>query len=469
MARCGVAPTAVEGMAFCAQMQGLVLLDRAGRVLRDPMCYLDGRATAQMQRGLYNGPLRINGWNALTTLRSLRVTGGMAATAKDPLWKYHWVREREPELFGQLYKWLDVKDYLVLRCTGRFSMGYDSAHVTFLYDTRPGRLGWNAGLCRTFHVNIDHLPPVVSSTERVGALTAQAAADMGLVEGIPVFGGGGDLSLIPIGAGCLDKYATHIYVGTSGWVVATVDRRMVDISSYVASILGAIPGWYNYIAEQETSGVCLRWLRDHLALDEIGFYLTQEPPAEKEQQHRDLYDLLNRRVEATAPGAGGVIFTPWLHGNRSPWDDPYARGMFFNLGLETGKPQLARAVLEGVAFHKRWMLETIEKRIPRQETVRFVGGGARSEVWGQIMADITGRNIEVIEQPQNAGAVGAAIVCGVGLGVLPSFQHAKPLIRVRQTFAPRKQYQALYDRHFAVFKRLYKQNRQLFHMLNRPE
>ncbi|HNT76613.1 MAG TPA: FGGY-family carbohydrate kinase [Anaerolineae bacterium] len=462
----GVPPASIAGMAFCAQMQGFVPVGRDGQVLRPAMSYMDNRAAAQIEKYLYTGLIRIGQWNAVKMLRWLALTGGAAASVKDPLWKYLWLRENEPETFAAMSSWLDVKDALILRATGEVTMGYDSAHATFLFDTRPGKLGWHAGLCRTFDVDIRHLPRVIHATDVAGRLTPQAAAELGLVAGLPVLGGGGDLSLISVGAGCFDVNDAHIYIGTSGWVVATVDRRMTDIDGMVASILGAIPGRYNYISEQETAGRCLQWVRDHLALDEIGVYLNAQPSGDKQQEQRSLYALLNQAVAETEPGAGGVLFTPWLHGNRSPFEDPLARGMFFNIGLETGKRQLIRAVLEGVAYNLRWMLETVEKKIPRRETVRFVGGGAQSPVWAQILADVTGRTIEVVENAQHVGTIGAAIVCAVGLGLLDSFQEARPLIGVQATYTPLPQYRALYDRNFAVYRRLYASNRKLFRQLN---
>lgn len=466
MGRSSISPTQILGMAFCAQMQGFVPVDRSGSVLRNPMSYLDNRATAQIRQGLHHGFPRIEGWNAYKTLRSLQITGGLSASVKDPVWKYLWMRDNEPELFTQLYKWLDVNDYLIMRSTGVFSMGIDSANVTFMCDTRPGKIGWSEPICKMFGVDLDHLAPLVKATDIVGRLTPQAAADLGLAEGLPIFGGGGDLSLISIGSGCFNLYDTHLYIGTSGWVVSTVDRRMTDIGGLIASILGAIPGWYNYIAEQETAGRCLQWVRDHLALDEIGVYLAGRPYSDAEDMRDNLYEFLNQEVAKVPPGANGLIFTPWLHGNRSPFEDPYARGMFFNIGLETGKRQMIRAVLEGVAYHQRWMLERVEKKVPYQETVRFVGGGAQSSVWAQILADVTGRTIEVVDNAQNAGTVGAAIVCAVGLGLLESFQAAAPLIKITESFSPQPENRAIYDRSFEVFTKLHKNNRQLFQTLN---
>ncbi|HSV98280.1 MAG TPA: FGGY-family carbohydrate kinase [Spirochaetota bacterium] len=467
MERSGIRPAQIKGMAFCCQLQGSVMVDDNGTALRNPMVYLDGRATAQMERYLYNGILKIDKWNAYKTLRSLMVTGGLAGTAKDPLWKYHWVRENEPEIFRRVHRWIDVKDYLVHRATGNFAMTYDSAHLTWVFDTRPGKLEWSRSMCSMFDVDMRHLPPVIKSTDVAGKLSARAASEMGLEPGVPIFGGGGDTSLISIGSGCLDLYDTHVYIGTSGWVASNVDRRMVDVGNFIASILSAIPKSYLYVAEQETSGLCLQWFRDHLALDEIGVYLNaRHICCDPGSVYESLYQFLNDVVAQTGPGAGNVIFTPWLHGNRSPREDAYARGMFFNLSLSTGKRQMVRSVLEGGAFHARWMLEAVERRVPRQYTLRFVGGGAKSDEWCQIMADVTGRKIETIENTQNAGTIGAAVVCAVGLGSIGSFAEAKALIPVKGVFSPREEYRKMYDRNFHVFKELYRRNKKLFKLLN---
>jgi len=460
--------SAIRGIAFCCQMQGSILVDSTGQPLRNPMIWMDIRATRQIEEFLHTGLIRISGYNALITLKSLRITGGLAGTAKDPLWKYHWVRENEPRIFRKVHKWLDVKDYLLLRCTGHYGMTQDSAHLTFLYDTRPGHLGWHKGLCHTFRVDMRHLPPVVGSTDIVGGLTKEAADALGLSEGTPVFGGGGDLPLITIGSGCVEEYDTHIYIGTSGWLAANVERRILDIGNFMASIMGAIPGCYNYVGEQETSGVCLQWIRDLLALDRVATSAQEIKSATERKEPRDPYEAVNKAAGETPPGAGNIIFAPWLQGNRSPREDPYARGMFFNLSLKADAGMLIRAVMEGVAYHNRWMLQAFEKKMPRQDSIRLVGGGAKSEVWCQIMADVTGRTVETIENPQNAGAFGAAVVSGVGLGLLPSFHQAKSLVPVKRRYTPRSEFKEIYDQNFKAFQELYSNNKRLFRLLNQP-
>ena len=235
----------------------------------------------------------------------------------------------------------------------------------------------------------------------------------------------------------------------------------------IAAIVGAQDGYFNYFAELETAGKCLEWVKDHLALDEIGIYLKKENVAESQESvYTSLYDYMTDAIKDVPAGCGGVIFTPWLHGNRCPFEDPNSRGMFFNISLETGKTELIRAVLEGVCYHLRWFIETQDKKIKTSDTIRFVGGGALSSLTCQILADCTGRTIETTESPQNAGSVGAAITAAVGLGVIANMEQAKDLIKANATYKPNPANKAVYDKNFEVFKQLYKANKKNFSMLN---
>lgn len=461
-----VRPSEVAGISFCSQMQGLVLVDREGSAVRRPMSYMDQRARREIREGMAHG-VQIAGANVVNLIKSLAIMGAVSSSVKDPVWKYKWIENNEPENFKRAYKWLDVKEYLICRCTGEFVMTEDSAFSTFLYDTRRGREGWSGQLCKMCGVSMAHLPRVIRATDRAGVLTSRAAAELGLAAGTPVFGGGGDAALIGVGAGCAGVGETHIYCGTSGWVSTVVDRQLVDVDSMIASIVGAQSGRYNYFAEMETAGKCLEWVKDHLALDEIGIYLEKKHITEgQEAVYTSLYDYMTVTVKNAQPGAGGVIFTPWLHGNRCPFEDPDAAGMFFNIRLETGKTELIRAVLEGVCYHLRWMLECQDRKIKTSDSVRFVGGGAISDVTCQILADITGRVVETVASPQNVGAVGAAAVAGVGLGAIASLDGVKSFIPAERTFRPDPMNKPVYDKNFAVFKKLYKTNNKNFKILN---
>ena len=458
----------IAGISFCSQMQGLVLTDEAGNALRRPMSYMDQRATAELKEGL-SGGIEIAGGNIVKMLRSLIINRAAASSVKDPVWKYKWVEKNEPEIFEKVSWWLDVKDYLVARCTGNVAMTEDSAFSTFLIDTRKGHEGtWNDSLCKMYKVNREHLPPIIKTCDEAGKLTEKAAADLGLVPGIPVFGGGGDASLIGIGAGCVNVGETHAYCGTSGWISTVVDRQYVDVDAMIAAAVGAESGLYNYFAEMETAGKCLEWVKDHLALDEIDVYLEKKDIVghSKERIYTSLYDYMTETIRKVPAGSGGVIFTPWLHGNRCPFEDPHAAGMFFNIRLETGKAQMIRAVTEGVCYHLRWMLECQDKKIKTSDKIRFVGGGALSDVTCQILADVTGRTVETVDKPQNVGSVGAAAVCGVGLGLIGSMSDVGSFIEVKDTYAPNPENKAVYDRGYAVFRELYKSNKEHFAKLN---
>ena len=466
----GTDPAQIEGISFCSQMQGLVLVDENGEPVRHPMSYMDQRAAREIDEGIHHG-VRIAGMNAVKLLKSLRATGAVSGSVKDPMWKYLWVKNHEPEAFARVCKWLDVKEYLICRCTGRMVMTEDSAFSTMLLETRGGNRKWSEELCRMFGVDMKHLAVIVRSTDQVGGLREEQAAQLGLCAGIPVYGGGGDASLIGIGAGCVRAGDTHIYCGTSGWVATITEKQVVDTANMMAAIVGAQPGKYNYFAEMETAGKSLEWVKDHLALDEIGIYMEKkEITGNREHIYTSLYDYMSEVVAASEPGAGGVIFTPWLHGNRCPFEDANAAGMFFNISLDTGKTDMIRAVVEGVCYHLRWMLECQDKKVKTSQTVRFCGGGALSAVTSQILADILDRPVEVPAQPQNVGSVGAALTAAVGAGVIRDTDEISGLIRPASLYLPGScgsEGRAAYERNYQVFQKLYKSNKKLFEEINR--
>ena len=183
-----------------------------------------------------------------------------------------------------------------------------------------------------------------------------------------------------------------------------------------------------------------------------------------------MYDYLSEVIASCEPGAGGVIFTPWLHGNRCPFEDANAAGMFFNISLETGKTEMIRAVVEGVCYHLRWMLECQDKKVKTAKTIRFCGGGALSEVTSQILADILDRPVEVPAQPQNVGSVGAALTAAVGAGVIGDIEQASHMIRPAFVYYPGScgsEGKAAYERNYHVFKKVYSSNKRLFAQINR--
>jgi xylulokinase len=454
----GLSGDSIAAISFCSQMQGLVLVDRSGAVLRPAMSYMDKRGAPQFEKWRA-GLLRVADVNIRKLLVSLMETGVVAASAKDPVFRYAWVRENEAPLFQAVHKWLDVKDYLLFRATGRLVSSEDSAFATLLYNPRKGR--WSDPVCRLHGVRREHLAEIVRCTDNIGPLTPKAAGELGLSQNCRVFAGGGDSTLIGLGAGAAQPGETHVYIGTSGWVSTVVEKQRTDAVSMMASVIGAVPGYYNYFAEMETSGKCIEWARDHLVKDETGAY----PPANWDDSRA--IEHMAKVAEGVPPGSRGVIFMPWLLGNRCPFEDADCRGGFINLSLTTGKEDLIRAVFEGILMHKRWMLDRQAAAVKTSRIIRVAGGGARSPVICQMLADILNRPVECPVKPQNAGALGAAFLMAAGLGHIASLKEADLRVRIDKRYEPDPLAAGVYDKNYRVFKRLYRKNRTNFRLMNR--
>ena len=461
-----VRPDEIEGMAFCSQMQGTVLVDEKGNALRRPMNYLDQKGVREYKDCMGSGLVKVSGCNLYKLVRNLLVNYAGSTSAKDPIWKYKWVENNEPEIFNKVYKWLDINDYLVARCTGRIIRTADSAFATFLYDTRKGKEGWNKGLLKMYKVKPEHMPDIIECTDIAGHLTGKAAQELGLIEGIPVFGGGGDTTFVNIGAGCTKPGDTHIYVGTSGWVSTFLDYQTVDINAMITGVLSAKRGYYNYYAELETAGQCFEWVINHVALDEVGVYLKKIQITDVESKYISIYDYISEVISEVPPGANGIIFTPWMHGNRCPFEDSNAGGIFFNIKVENSKKDMLRAVLEGICYHLRWLLECEEDKVKTSETIRFVGGGALSPVTCQMLADITGRTIETVNNTQEVGAIGTALVVAAGINGVDVLELAKKIVKADHIYVPDPKNKDVYERNYKVFKKLYKTNASNFRELN---
>ena len=461
-----VSPKDIKGVSFCAQMQGLVLVDEAGQPVRPAMSYMDSRASSQISRTLKRG-IKIDGLNIGKLLKSILITGVVASSVKDPVWKYNWVKENEPDSFKRIHRWLDVKDFLVFKLTEKFCMTEDSAFATMLMDIRQSKRRFSPVMCRMMGVDIRHLPEIVNSTDCVGGVTKKAAEALGLAEGIKIYGGGGDASLIGIGAGAVKPGDTHIYIGTSGWVSTVIEKPLLDVKSKIAGIVGADQNTYNYFAELETAGKCIDWVKNHLAFEETLAHLEQKRVGgDFEDVALDLYDYMMTAVKDVPAGSRNVMFTPWLHGSRCPFEDTNARGMFFNIGIGTKKSELIHAVIEGVCYHLAWQLECIRKKTDAGNKVRLAGGGALAEKTCQILADILNVTVEVPNHPQNAGAMGAAVVTAVGLGLMSDITEAGTRIDAEKTYLPTASHQIIYRKGLAVFKRLYENNKKAFDVLN---
>jgi len=446
-----VKPSEIAALIFTTQMSGTLPVDSSGEPLMPCMIWLDTRAKEQAEK-MSKGLIKIAGYGLLTLIRFLSITGGIYGhVGKDPICKILWVKEAQPKIYAETHKFLDCKDYLVYKCTGNFVISRDYANIWWMMDTRKGRFNWSETILKKYGIDRAKLPEIRKATDLAGKLTPEAASEMGLKEGIPVIVGAGDVASAAVGSGAVKEGKIHAYVGTSGWLGCHLSERKKDLFHYIGSICSANPDMYLCVAEQETAGACLDWLKDAMF---------------KESQEADVYKLFSEMAAKVKPGADGLIFTPWLFGERAPLDDPTVRGGFHNLSLEHTREHIVRAVLEGVALNTKWALFYMEKLAGKAESINIIGGGAISDVWCQIFADVLNRKVNRVSEPKEAGAKGAAIIAMIALGHVKSFEEAERLVKIDAVYEPNPQNTTIYEKIFKEFQNIYKNNKQMYRRLN---
>ncbi len=448
MSQAGVAPDKVAGLGFACQMMGLVAVNPKGRPLRPAVIWMDNRAEDQAKRLVrkIGGP------------RVAMLLAGAVPSGKDVVCKLQWMREEEPRVFRETHKFLDVTGYLVCRATGEMVMDHTAGGVTGLLDSKTR--DWSRFLARILGVPLSKLPKLKACTEVVGGLKREAALEMGLVPRLPVIAGMGDVPAAATGSGALEDGDAHYYLGTSGWLCVSV-RRPVNIGRHgMVSVVSPDPEMFLLIGETETAGACLRWFAEHLSRPE------EREAAAQRGGEMAIFEVLDEVAGEVEPGAGRLLFAPWMFGERSPITDVSLRSAFVNLSLEHGREHLLRSIYEGVAFNCRWLLEVAERKGYPCRTLRAIGGGARSDLWMQILSDVTERTVEAVKNPQEAGAVGCALAVAVGLGRLRRYRDIKGTVRLRRTFRPRREYCRVYGEMYASFKCLYESIRGICRELN---
>ncbi len=462
MQQAGVRANEIIGMTFSAQAQTLLPIDRQGIPLMRAMSWLDTRAADIMREKLWKPP-RIIGYNPFYLLQFIIITGGSPGqTGKDPIGKILWLQKHCPEIFSKTWKFIEAKDYLTYKLTGKLVKSIDQAVVWWLLDTRKNRNVWHPKLCRLAGITPDHLPTLKASASIAGHLNRRAAQETGLLPGTPLITGAGDLSSAAVGAGAVEEGDLCVRLGTSGGVTGHYRKRKIDLPHYTGCIGSTWPRDYHLgIAHQETAGACLEWLKNNVL-----YYRKQ---LQEESKAKDLYPILDQLAAKAPPGSKGLIFTPWMFGERSPLDDDHVRAGMYNLSLHHKREDLIRAMFEGVALNTRWALETLENLYWPVDKVRIIGGGASSQLWCQIVADVTDHTILQIDNPHYANAIGAGLLASLTLGYIDSFAEIKNHIRIQNTFEPNPKQRILYDRQFKAFKKLYKQNKKWFSRMNRDE
>jgi xylulokinase len=456
----GLAPAgSVKAVCCSTQGEGTVAVDEAGNALMNCILWMDMRGAPYLRRQA-KGLINLLGVDLFKLVRWIRLTGGMPSiTGKDPAGHMLLVRDRFPEVYARTYKFLNVLDYMNLRLTGRFAATFDSILTSWVTDNRnPDEIRYDAGLVAQSGIDADKFPEIVPCTAVLGGLRAEVAQALGLPGDAAVVAGSIDTTAAGIGAGAVADFTPHLYIGTSSWIAEHVPFKKTDPLSALASVPCAVPHRYLLIALQATAGGNLTFLRDNI--------LYPQDELLQEEKAPDVFKIMDRMAEQVPAGSNGVVYTPWIWGERAPVDERTLRAGFYNLSLHNTRADLVRAILEGVAFNTRWLLGPVARFAGRKvDSINLVGGGGNSDVWCQILADVLNVQVRQVQDPIQANARGAAFIAAVGLGEL-TFDDVPALVQLKRTYAPDPQNRALYDERFGIFKSIYSQMHGVYKRLN---
>jgi xylulokinase len=447
-------------LAVCVSShgEGTVPVDRAGQVLAPGMLSMDMRGADLLRRHV-RGIFNVAGYDVRKLQRWIRLTGGAPSlSGKDPAAHMLYFRDRQPDLYRRTHKFLNVLDYMNYRLTGRMVATSDSILTSWVTDNRQvDRIVYDPTLVRMSGIDPDKFPELVRCTDILGPLTRESAAELGLDGKTPVVAGAIDATAAAIGSGAIADRQAHLYIGTSSWIAAHVPYKKTDLFSSIASLPCAVPSRYLMIALQTTAGGNLSYLKNNI--------LYHQDELLQESSVPDIYKVLDQIADRVPAGARGLIYLPWLYGERCPVDDAHLRAGMFGLSLEHSREEIIRAFYEGVALNTRWMLPAVERFLGGPlPTLRMIGGGALSAVWRQIFADVLGVAIEPIAQPQQANALGAWGMAVVGLGH-GTFTDVARIIPKGIPAVPNPKVRDIYDARFATFRELHRRLAPLYRRL----
>ncbi|OFX16461.1 MAG: xylulokinase, partial [Armatimonadetes bacterium RBG_16_58_9] len=429
----GVDPKHIKGVGLSGQMHGSVFLDERNQVLRPAILWCDQRTQAEC-----DWIMETVGRDKVVELISNPVLTGFTAG------KIVWLRNNEPAVYAQVKKVLLPKDYIRLRLTGEFATEVSDASGTALLNVK--KRAWSDEMLDAVGIPRDWMPKVYESPEVSGRISAEAAALSGLAEGTPVVGGAGDQAAGAVGNGVVEPGIISSTVGTSGVVFAFSEKPVVDPELRVHTFCHAVPDKWHVMGVMLSAGGSLRWYRDTFADTES---------AVAKALNRDTYDLMSEEAAKAPAGCEGLIFLPYLTGERTPYPDSNARGTFFGITLRSDKAHFVRSVLEGVAYGLKDSFGILDEMNVPITQVRASGGGARSDVWRQIQADVIGHDhvtINIDEGP----ALGVALLAGVGTGVYGSVEEAcQSVIKVVDTTKTNPAAEKVYGNYYQVYRSLY--------------
>ncbi|UCB44512.1 MAG: xylulokinase [Spirochaetota bacterium] len=439
-----IKPEEIGVISFSGQMMAALPVDEKGRALRNSIIWADLRSTQQAD-ALAKSIDR----DMVYSATGHRLSASYSAT------KIMWIRENERDVYNNTYKFIHAKDYLVTQLTKKILTDYSDASGMNLLDINS--LKWSEDLIDATGIEKEKLPDLVESTEVVGMVMRDAAQQCGVVEGTPVVIGGGDGACATCGSGVVSEGSSYIYLGTSTWMAIASDRPLIDPIKRTFTFCHFKRGLYFPAGTMQAGGGSYQWFKNTLCEPES---------AEADKEGIDVYDILNKKAEATPAGSGGIIFLPYLMGERSPLWNPDARGCFIGLSMIHDKGYMIRAVLEGVAYNMKLIADAFAEQGVDTDAVRMIGGGAKSRLWRMIFADVMEKPVLKLNFIEEATSVGAAIAGGVGVGIFSSINDSEKLVHVTEETKPQTENIEVYKRNHRIFKDSIERLNDIFVMLS---
>ncbi|MGI8825862.1 MAG: xylulokinase [Chloroflexota bacterium] len=429
-----VSPGEVACVAFSGQMMGAVPVDAGCTPVRNAIIWADQRGVKQIERVACRvDPRRVY------TITGHRLSASYSAA------KMLWMKEVEPEAYGRTAHFLQAKDFLVARLTGAYATDPSDASGTNLFDLKCGT--WSEELVEAFGIAHEKLPPIQASTTVVGEVRTTLAKDIGLRAGTPVVLGGGDGSCAATGAGVVDEGVAYNYLGSSSWIGVAMPEPILDPEMRTFNWAHLVPGMVQPCGTMQAAGSSYQWARDQLARSE---------PSVAESLGLSTYDLMNQEILQSPPGARGLLFLPYLLGERSPHWNPHSRGAFIGLTIRHRHEDLLRAVMEGITFNLCVILDAFRRQGATIDAIRLIGGGARGAVWNTIMADIFGVPVQRLTLLEEATSMGAAVAGGIGVGIWEDFSQANRMVSVQSEIRPHEERRRLYRELYDIFNAAYR-------------
>jgi len=439
----GFKPDEIAVVSFSGQMMGALPVDSAGNPLHRILIWADRRGVEEVD------------WvkEKIDEDQIYQITGHRLSPNYS-LAKILWLKNHFPDVYKNAKYFLMAKDYIVYRLTGQFASDYSDASGTNLFDLVKEE--WSEEILNAAEIDPNKLPPLYSSAEVVGEVTPEAARETGLLPGTPVVIGGGDGPCAAVGAGVVRAGQAYNYLGSSSWIALTSNSPFYDSEKRNFTFHHLAKGLFMPTGTMQAAGGSYQWCRDAICEREkaIALELGISP-----------YDVMNLEANKVPAGAESLLFLPYLLGERAPWWNPHARGTFIGLTARHRKPHIIRAVLEGVSFNLRIILDAFREQGMEIENMRMIGGGARGAFWAQVLSSMF--NLEILRPKylEEATSLGAAITGGVGVGIFPGFEIAEELIEIRDCFRPFSEDVETYNQLYPIFIQAYKSLVQVFECL----